>query len=341
LFRQILLLTAGVGLFFVIGGFLRDLDRVKKMRLPISAAGLLLLAVNLVFGRTLYGARNWLVIAGVSFQPAEFVKIAFIFAGAATLERLFTRRNLLAFIAFTGVCLIALALINDFGMALIFFVAYLVIAFLRSGDFATIFLSVGGAGFAGILALQFRSHIAGRFATWGKAWEFANAAGYQQTRAMTAAADGGLFGSGAGNGWLKQVFAADTDLVFCMSCEELGLIVALVAVCSILAFAIFSVWSAGMSRSSFYVIGACAASSMLMFQMLLNVLGSVDILPFTGVTFPFISKGGSSLMSCWGLLAFIKAADTRQNASFVVKTPKLSHKENSRSLFEFPEDSDA
>jgi cell division protein FtsW (lipid II flippase) len=340
LFKQMMLLVAGVGLFFLIGGFLRDLDRAKKMRLPISAAGLLLLAVNLVFGRTVYGARNWMSIAGVTFQPAEFVKIAFVFAGAATLERLFTRRNLITFIAFTGICLIALALINDFGMALIFFVAYLVIAFLRSGDFATIFLSVGGAGFAGILALQFRSHIAGRFATWGKAWEFANAAGYQQTRAMVAAADGGLFGAGAGNGWFKHVFAADTDLVFCMSCEELGFIIALTAVCSIMVFAIFSVWSAGMSRSSFYVIGACAASSMLVFQMLMNVLGSVDLLPFTGVTFPFISKGGSSLMSCWGLLGFIKAADTRQNASFVVKTPKLSRKDDKQSLFEFPEDPD-
>ena len=331
LFRQTMLLFVGVCLFFILGGFLRDLDRAKKLRLPISAAGLLLFAINLAFGRSVYGARNWIVIAGISFQPAEFVKIAFIFAGAATLERLFLRRNLITFIAFTGICLIALALINDFGMALVFFVAYLVIAYLRSGDFATIFLSVGGAGFAGILALKFRSHIAGRFALWGKAWEFSNAAGYQQTRAMVASANGGLFGLGAGNGWLKRVFAADTDLVFGMVCEELGLIIAFVAVCAVLVFAVFSVWSAGTSRSSFYVIGACAAASMLVFQMILNVLGSVDILPFTGVTFPFLSKGGSSLIACWGLLAFIKAADTRQNASFVVKMPKLSREERAKS----------
>ena len=357
LFRQMLLLVAGVCLFFFLGGFLRDLDRAKKLRWLISAAGLMLLAVNLVFGRNINGARNWIVIAGISFQPAEFVKIAFIFAGATTLERLFLRRNLITFIAFTGICLIALALINDFGMALVFFVAYLIIAFLRSGDFATIFLSVGGAGFAGILALRFRSHIAGRFATWGKAWEFANAAGYQQTRAMTAAANGGLFGVGAGEGWFKRVFAADTDLVFGMTCEELGLIVAFTAVCAVLVLAVFSVWSVGMSRSSFYVIGACAASSMLVFQMILNVLGSVDILPFTGVTFPFLSKGGSSMMSCWGLLAFIKAADTRQNASFVVKMPKIERKsqitnhksqirtkaaneDTDQSFFEFPVDTE-
>ena len=322
LFKQLSLLLAGIGMFFMLGWFLRDLDRAKKLRWPIAAAGLGLLAVNVLFSRTVFGARNWLVIAGVSFQPSEFVKIAFVFAGAATLERLFAKRNLLLFIAFTGACLGALALINDFGMALVFFAAYLVIAFLRSGDFATIFLSVGGAGFAGLLALRFRSHIAGRFSTWGKAWEFVNDSGYQQTRAMAAAADGGMFGVGAGDGWLKRVFAADTDLVFALVCEELGLIIALTAVCAVLALAVFSVWSAGMSRSSFYVIGACAASSMMVFQMLLNALGCVDILPFTGVTFPLVSKGGSSLMACWGLLAFIKAADTRQNASFTVKSPK-------------------
>ena len=341
LYRQVFLLIVGVGLFFVLGAFLRDLDRAKKLRLPIAAAGLALLAVNLLFARRINGALNWIVIAGISFQPAEFVKIAFIFAGAATLERLFTRRNLIAFIGYTGICLIVLAIMNDFGMALIFFVAYLVIAFLRSGDFATIFLSVGGAGFAGFLALKFRSHIAGRFATWGRAWEFASSSGYQQTRAMVAAANGGLFGLGAGEGWFKRVFAADTDLVFALVSEELGLIVALTAICAVLAFAVFSVWSAGTSRSSFYVICACAASSMLVFQMLLNVLGSVDILPFTGVTFPFVSNGGSSLATCWGLLAFIKASDTRQNASFVVKTPKLTPDDNAQSLFEFPKEEEA
>ena len=191
--RQLLLLLMGVCLFFGFGWFLRDLNRAKKMRKPIAALGLMFLAANLIFSSPVFGARRWLVIAGVSFQPSEFVKIAFIIAGAATLERLFARRNLFAFISFTGVCLIALAMINDFGSALIFFVAYLLIAYLRSGDIATIFLSVGGAGFAGLLALRFRSHIAGRFSTWGNAWELADFGGYQQSRAMAAAASGGLF----------------------------------------------------------------------------------------------------------------------------------------------------
>ena len=320
LIRQTGLLVLGIGLFFVLSWFLKDLDRVNKLRIFIAAAGLVLLAVNVVFAESVFGARRWLEFGGFSFQPSEIVKIAFIFAGAATMEHLLKKRNLFFFIGFAAICVIALTVITDFGSALIFFVAYLVIAFLRSGDFATIILSVVGAGFAGVMALQFRAHIASRFATWGNAWELSDAGGFQQARALAAAASGGLFGVGAGNGWFKVIPAADTDLVFGILAEELGLILAVAAICAILLFAVFSVWMAGESRSSFYVIAACAASSILVIQMILNVFGSVDILPFTGVTFPFVSKGGTSLISCWGLLAFIRTADTRSIK--LVKNPQ-------------------
>ena len=136
---------------------------------------------------------------------------------------------------------------------------------------------------------------------------------------MSAAASGGLFGKGAGSGWLKDVFAANTDMVFAVVCEEQGLIIAVCMVLSVLTLAFFAVRSARHGRSAYYSIAACAAMSMLMVQMGLNVFGSLDILPFTGVTFPFVSRGGSSLLSCWMLLAFIKGADTRRDASFVVR----------------------
>ena len=138
---------------------------------------------------------------------------------------------------------------------------------------------------------------------------------------MSAAASGGLFGSGPDTGWLKYVGASNTDLVFGMVSEELGLIVAVVMVLCILTFSLFTVKAAAASRSTFYTIAACAASTMLVFQTALNVLGSVDLLPLTGVTFPFVSCGGSSLLACWTMLAFIKAGDNRQNAGLAIRLP--------------------
>jgi cell division protein FtsW (lipid II flippase) len=328
--RQTVFLFAGLCLYFLIGWFIRDLDRAVKLRWPIAVGGLLILGVNLAFSDAVFGAKNWLSFSGISFQPSEFVKIAFVFAGAATLDRLFAKRNLILFIAYSGICVMALALMGDFGTALVFFIAYLLISFIRSGDLATLFLSIGGAGFAGFMAITLKPHVAARFATWGHAWETANAGGFQQARTMSAAASGGLLGVGGGNGWLKTVFAADTDMVFGVVSEELGLIVAVAAILALLIIAFDVIRSSKAARSTFYVIGASAAVSILLFQLILNVFGSVDILPFTGVTFPFVSKGGSSLISCWGLLAFIKAIDTRRGASFVMKAPKNIAKRETR-----------
>jgi len=323
--KQVLLLLAGIAVFLILGSWLRDLKRVKAMIIPAAAAAVGLLAVNIVFGSTVLGAKNWLNIAGFSFQPSEFVKIVYIYAGAATMDRLYKSKNLLIYIAFSAICVGALAIMGDFGTALVFFATFLVISFMRSGNIATVLLAVTGAGLAGFLALSIKPHIAERFATWGHIWEDVNGAGFQQTRALSAVASGGLFGLGAGNGWLHSIVAADTDLVFGMVCEELGVLVAFCAVAAIIILAAFAVHNASQGRSAFYVIAGCAAVSMMMVQLGLNVFGSVDILPFTGVTFPFVSLGGSSLISCWALLAFIKATDTRKSASFIIKDPSKMH----------------
>ena len=317
--KHLLLLTVGTLLFLLLGWWLRDLRRTKAMRWPAALAAICFLALNLLVGTTANGAKNWLSFGGFSLQPSEFVKVVYIFAGAASLDRLYRGRNLFLFIAFSAVCVGALALMGDFGTALVFFATFLVISFMRSGSFATVFLAIAGAGLAGFLVLTAKPYIAQRFATWGHIWADPYGAGWQQTRALSAAASGGLLGVGAGRGWFHSVFAADTDLVFCLISEEHGLIIALCAMFAIAAICFFAVRSAAGGSSSYYVIAACAASAMMLVQLALNVFGSTDLLPFTGVTFPFVSRGGSSLISCWMLLAFLKSADTRQNASFSVR----------------------
>lgn len=320
LFKQFLAILLGLVLFLVLGIFLRDLGRVQKIRWIMAAAAIGLLGITLVIGSRKYGAVNWISIGPMSFQPSEIAKICYIFAGSATLERLFRRRNLTLFIVLTGVCIGLLGIMSDFGTAAIFFITFLVIAYLRSGDWATLSLICGGAVFGAGIIVKFKPYILSRFASWGHAWEAASTTGYQQTRTMSAAASGGLLGMGPGEGWLHKIPAADTDLVFGMLCEEWGLLIALLAVGSIITLALFSIRAARVGRSSFYTIAACAAGSLLVFQTCLNVFGSVDLLPLTGVTFPFVSNGGSAMMSAWGLLAFLKATDTRENASFAIRS---------------------
>ncbi len=320
--KQLVSFAAGVFVFVILCWCLRDLEFACSLRWLMAAATIGLLLFTIVAGRTVYGARNWVYIAGISIQPSELAKLTFVFAGSATLDRLFAKRNVALYLLLTGVCAACLAYMNDFGAVIIFFVAFLVAAYLRSGSIATVGLITAAAGFGGLIVLKFKPYIAARFATWTHAWQFAHDGGFQQTRTMSAAASGGLFGVGAGNGWLKTIPAADTDLVFGMVAEEHGLLIAICVSACIVALALFSAKMAAASRSSFYAIAACAATSMLVFQMSLNVFGSLDILPLTGVTFPLISNGGSSLISAFGLLAFVKAVDTRQNASFATKLQK-------------------
>lgn len=110
-------------------------------------------------------------------------------------------------------------------------------------------------------------------------------------------------------------------ILFLPISEEWGLLIGIMMILSMLVLAVFVVRSVSVARSSFYTIGACAAVCIFLMQVALNVFGTIDFLPLTGVTFPFVSNGGSSMMAAWALLGFVKAADTRQNASFAIRLP--------------------
>ncbi len=317
--KQLIAMLVGVFVYLLVGWSLRNLERAKRVRYLAVAAGLGFLVLTLVFGTEYYGARNWIIVGGLSLQPSELSKVCFVFAGASTLERIMNKRNLIAFIVYSVLICACLAVMNDFGTALIFFCSFLIIAYLRSGSMGTVALAITALGIACILAVRVAPHAMNRFAIWRHIWEDPYDKGYQQTQALMCIASGGLFGVGPGKGWLRKVFAADSDIVFATISEEWGLLLAMMAVVCLCAFGFFAIRTARVARSSFYSIGACTAAGILLIQTILNTLGTVDILPFTGVTFPFVSNGGTSMVASWGLLAFVKAADTRQNASFAVK----------------------
>ena len=317
--KQLIAMLLGVLIFLVVGWSLRNLERAKKMRYLAAVAGIGFLVITLLFGQEYYGAKNWLVIGSLSIQPSELSKVCFVFVGASAMDRLMKKRNLIMFIAYSAIICGCLAIMNDFGTALIFFCAFLVIAYLRSGSVGTLALAIAALVFAGVVALKIAPHALRRFASWRHIWEDPLNTGHQQTRALMCMASGGFLGLGPGNGWMKRVFAADSDVVIATLSEEWGLFMVLLIILSVVALAVFAVRSAAVGRSSFYTIGGCTAASIMLVQVILNALGTVDVVPLTGVTFPFLSNGGSSMMCAWGLLAFIKAADTRQNASFAVR----------------------
>lgn len=310
-FKQLLMLIAGVIGFIVLVFLMGDVDLCMRLRLPVAVAAILLLIVNIAIAKVTHGARNWITIFGVTFQPSEFVKVAFIFVGAATLEKIQTSKNLYAFIAFSLVCVGALIVIKDFGTALIFFVTFLIIAFMNSGDIKTIFLALASAAMGGFIVIKYKSYVTARFSVYRHVWEHYNDSGYQQTRVLVGLASGGLLGLGIGAGTTRGVWARTTDLIFGVICEEWGFLFGLLLVLSFVAIAVSALVNSIAARSTFYSIAAVAAAGLLLFQTALNIFGITDVLPLTGVTLPFVSQGGSSMISCWTVLAFIKASDVR------------------------------
>jgi len=309
--KQAAAIAGGMLTYAVLLWMTADVDRAMKLRPVVAVGAGALLAVNLLFATAVGGQRNWLTLGGFSIQPSELVKLAFVFVGAATLDRLQNTRSITRYLIFAMGCVAALFLMNDFGTALIFFATFLLIAFLRSGDIRSIALVCAAAGMAGFLVINFRDSVAKRFRVYRHVWEPENihAAGYQQTRVLIYSSSGGLFGLGLGQGRLRGVFAASTDLIFGLLCEELGMVIAFLVPLCYIALAVFALRGARQARSAFYAIASVSAAGMLLIQAALNIFGVTDLLPLTGVTLPFVSRGGTSMLCAWGLLAFIRAGE--------------------------------
>ncbi len=311
-FTQFAAIFAGLILFISMVIFMQSTTRTSLLRMPMALASIGLLAFTFLFASEINGAKNWIFIGPISIQPSELVKLAFIYVGAAPLDKLQSSKSLTAYVIFAVSCVGLLGLMSDFGTALIYFTTFIIIAFLRSGDIRTIILICTAAVIGAIIILTMKSYILNRFASYRHIWDHMyDSGGYQQTRTLIYGTSGGFFGVGLGNGHLRDLFASTEDLIFGLICEELGMLTAFLIIFCLAVMAIAAAYNAKFARSSFFTIAACAAAAMIIIQTALNVFGVTDFLPLTGVTLPFVSRGGSSMISSWGLLAFIKAADSR------------------------------
>ncbi len=314
--KQFFAIIIGVLGFCALLTVLRFIDAIKVFRYIVGIGAIGLLALTLVIAEPTNGALSWVNIGGVSLQPSELVKVAFIFVGAVTLERLQSVRHLTLYMIFAAVCVVELFLMYDFGAALIFFFTFIVIAFMRSGDVRTLMLICIGAALGAVLIILFKPYVASRFSGYLHIWENMDTTGYQQTRTLIYSASGGLFGLGLGNGKLRNIFAAAEDLVFGVVCEEFGIIMGFLIPVTYALITVATIINAQKAKSTFYAISGVATVSMILFQTMLNIFGVTDLLPLTGVTLPFISKGGSSIICCFCLLAFIKSVDVRTFSNF-------------------------
>lgn len=314
--KQLFAVILGVAGYCVLLVLLRFIEVLKYMRWILAVGAVAILAVTLLVAEPTNGARNWLSLGGISIQPSELVKVAFVFVGAVTLDKLQSIKSLSMYIVFSAICVGLLFLMFDFGTALIFFFTFIVIAFMRSGDIKTLSVVCGVAAVGAVLILILKPYVASRFSTYLHVWEFMDEGGYQQTRTLIYSASGGLFGLGLGNGELRNIFAAAEDLVFGVVSEELGLIISFLVPVTYCVLAVWAIVYGKKAKSTFYTIAGTGAIAMILFQTMLSIFGITDLLPLTGVTLPFISKGGSSIICCFCLLAYLKSIDTRTFANF-------------------------
>ncbi len=151
--KQFLAVVLGIAGYSMLLVILRFTDAIKVIRWFLAVGAVGILALTLVLAEPTNGARNWLSLGGISIQPSELVKVAFVFAGAVTLEKLQSIRSLTVYIVFSAMCVGLLFLMFDFGTALIFFFTFIIIAFMRSGDIKTLSLVCGVAAIGAVAIL--------------------------------------------------------------------------------------------------------------------------------------------------------------------------------------------
>ena len=269
---------------------------------PLTLGSLALLALPLLFGRETYGAKNWIYLGGVSFQSSEFVKLSLILS----LAWLMSRRGALRWLAFTVACLGLLMLQKDLGTALLYFGTALLMNFAANGSLLQLGLGLGGGAGAALMGYRMFAHVKRRVAIWRNPWADYENAGYQLVQGLMAIASGGLFGVGLGLGSPTTIPVYHTDFIFAVICEQFGLIFGL----CVLAVFVALIWRgatiAMAARSAFHGLLAIGCTLMLGLQTFVIIGGVIKLIPLTGVTMPFVSYGGSSLLSSMCLVGFIQ-----------------------------------
>ena len=304
--RQFVIAVAAVCISLVIPAFILRVRIVDRWGIFLGAFGFLMVASVFVFGRSMYGATNWISIGGFSLQPSELAKIVFVFFVAAILARDTSFKRIVITTAVAAAYVLVLVVERDLGAAVIFFVTYLVMLYVATRQFRYMALGLGAGSAAAVIAYKLFDHVKTRVVAWSDPWGNYNDAGYQIAQSLFAIGTGGWFGMGLFKGKPDTIPVVVSDFIFSAVAEELG---ALFAICLILVY--FSCFLMFINISlqlvkPFYKLVAMGLSTAYGIQLFLCIGGVTKLIPHTGVTMPLISYGGSSVLSTIIIFAVIQ-----------------------------------
>jgi len=307
-FKQIVWFGLGIANFFLFYLIVRKAKYWNKWLKMYVVLSFILFLSTLIFGIKVKGATNWIKIGGHSFQPAEIIKVLFIFFLASYYAN---KKKLIKPTIFLGIVyghIGFLFLQRDLGTAMLFYFIFITISYIYEEKRKLIFYNLGGALVMAGLSYLLVNHVRVRVLTWINPWQYVDNKGYQITQSLFAIASGGFFGTGIGLGHPEYIPEVHNDFIFSAICEEMGIFggIAVIMLFLILVYRGFKI--ALQQQNKFFRIIAIGITTMLGFQAFIILGGVTKLIPLTGVTLPFVSYGGSSLVSSFAALGILQVA---------------------------------
>lgn len=306
--------------------------RLERFKYAVLVAGIGLVAITLLAGRDLNGSgdRLWLGLFGYVFQPSELLKILLVIflagylsekrdviliAPTRTLGMPIPLAYLVPVVVMWGGCLVLLVVQRDLGSALLFYGTFLAMLYVAIGRVRYVLASLAVFGAAATACYYVFAHVRLRVEVWLDPWVDPQGRSYQIVQAMYAMASGGLAGRGLGNGYPLYVPAVHTDYPFVAFSEEAGLAGSLAL---LLLYAILSVAGLGIAlraKDPYRQLLATGLVALIALQVATIVGGNVRMMPLTGVTLPFVSYGGSSMLASWLMIGLLLRASHEEAVS--------------------------
>ena len=301
-----------------------NLDRLADYKFTLGLTGVALLLMPAIFGTEIYGSKLWIRIGGFSFQPGEIAKILIVLflaaylsenrellsasshkVGPFTLPRL---RMLTPMLVMWGMCLVVVVFERDLGSAVLFFTLFVVMLYVATGRIGYVLVSLALLAIGGALSYKFFSHVRVRFQIWLDPFADPSGSGLQIVQSIYSLADGGLVGSGIGKGMPTLIPVVKSDFIFSAVAEEMGLLGGAAVLLLFMLLAVRGLTTAARAKSDMSAFTAVGLTTALSFQAFLIVGGVTKLLPLTGVTLPFMSQGGSSLLSSFIVIGLLLRA---------------------------------